>query len=378
MLLALANAGGVIGYVPLLTLLLPARIAELAGPDRIAWLAAATLAGAVAASLANLAFGWASDTAWSRRRWAATGLCLTLASYVFVHEAASPGTMVAAVVVYQVALNMLLAALAAWTADAVPDRRKGVLGGLLAAGQPIGALAGVVATAPVLSAAWMRLAAVCAMMLVAVVPVLLFHAPRRSAGHPLRKDVAAPRAAARTDFALLWTARLLVQVAGCTMFGFLVYYFATAAPPPAQADIARLAAIASVLAFPIALRLGIVSDRNGRHRPFLAASALMAGGGLAAMASTAAFPAQAAGFVLFACSSAVFLPLHASYSMQLLPSPAHRGRDLGILNLANTLPSVIAPGLTLWLVPEHGFALLLGLLAVAVLVAGGCILLVRS
>src|SRR3712207_238689 len=76
LLSALANAGGVVAYAPLLTLLLPAKIALLAGEARIEWLGAATLAGALAASVGNIAFGWASDVVGTRRQWASAGLCL--------------------------------------------------------------------------------------------------------------------------------------------------------------------------------------------------------------------------------------------------------------------------------------------------------------
>ena len=52
-LFALANAGGVVAYVPLLTLILPARISDLAGDARIEWLSAVAFFGAIGASSAG-------------------------------------------------------------------------------------------------------------------------------------------------------------------------------------------------------------------------------------------------------------------------------------------------------------------------------------
>src|SRR5687767_11986013 len=77
----MAAAGGSVAYVPFLTILLPMRVTAMAGSDDVAWLAYATFFGAIAASLSNIAFGWASD--WTRRRvpWIAAGLlssCLLL------------------------------------------------------------------------------------------------------------------------------------------------------------------------------------------------------------------------------------------------------------------------------------------------------------
>lgn len=372
----MANAGGVIAYLPFLVLLLPAKVTALVGPAAVEWLGLATLVGAIAASIGNVLFGWASDRIGTRRGWASAGLVLTLASYALLHAAASPSSLIAAIAAYQLALNMMLASLAAWAADTVPDRRKGVLGGLLGAGPMLGGLAGIVVTLPILAETWMRMAAIGALIFLCVAPLLIVPAPPYPDG-PADQPTSPRPARARADFAWLWCARLLVQVAGNVMFGFLFYYFLSLPAPPSPAGIARLSALAVGLGFPIALLIGARSDRLGRRRPFLVAAALAAAAGLALMAAAADLAISAAGYLLFGCASAVFLALHAGFTMQFLPSPAHRGRDLGILNLANTAPAVIAPLLAIWLVPGRGFGPLLALLTALMLLAAGCILVMR-
>jgi len=213
-------------------------------------------------------------------------------------------------------------------------------------------------------------------MLALIVPLLLsrFSNPP----DPLGLQTAAPRrTTARADFALLWLARLFIQVAGSVMFAFLIYYFQTLPDAPSDAGVARLSALTLLIAFPVALAFGRLSDRLGPRKPFLVVAAAAAAVGLGLMASQTALTSAAAGYALFGCGSAVFLALHSGYAMQLLPSPARRGRDLGVLNLANTLPSVIAPALAIWLVPGRGFGPLLAALTALTVLAGGCILLVR-
>lgn len=375
-LFALAYAGGMIAYVPLLTLLLPAKVALLAGEARVEWLGAAILAGAVAASLANVAFGWASDVVGTRRGWAAAGLGLTLASYVLLHAAATPGQVVAAILAYQVALNMLLSPLAAWAADRVPDRRKGLLGGLLAASPPIAALAGVAATLPALAAEWMQMGLVCALVALLVLPLLLSRAPLYPDPPATAGERAGP-AGGWGDFLLLWGARLLVQVAGNVLFGFLLYYFQSLPEPASQAGVARISALALIIAFPLALGAGRLSDRLGPRKPVLIGTILLAALGLGLMAIPADRHVATIGYVLFGTGSAAFLALHSSFAMQFLPSPERRGRDMGVLNLANTLPAILAPLLAIWLVPGRGFTLLLALLTALTLLAAACVMLVR-
>ena len=81
-LYALAVAGGSLAYIPFLTLLLPLQVTGFAKASSSAALpldvlAYASFAGAVAASLANILFGWASDVTRRRRPWIAAGLILS-------------------------------------------------------------------------------------------------------------------------------------------------------------------------------------------------------------------------------------------------------------------------------------------------------------
>jgi len=374
-LFALANAGGVVAYAPLLTLVFPARIWEIAGPSAIHWLGVSTFAGAIAASVGNVAFGWASDLFGTRRNWVFAGLALTLASYVTLFLAASLPAIVAAIVVYQLSLNMMLAPLTAWAADTVPDEQKGMLGGWLAAGAPIGAFAGVAATSPLLGREWMQFAIICALVATLVAPVLLLS--RAAVPRPVvpgRRDPVQ----LRLDFGLLWLARLIVQVAGAVLFSFLLFYFRSIPQPVSQSTVAIISATTLTLAFPTTILIGRLSDRWGPRKPFLIAAVIAAALGLLTMAAHETTPTAILGYAIFEWSIAIFLALHSAYAMQVLPSPSRRGRDMGILNLTNTFPSLIAPVLAVWLVPGHGFPALFVVLAVLMVVAMICLALIRT
>jgi MFS family permease len=379
LLYALAYAGGFVAYVPLLTILLPVKMAVAAGAARVEWLAAATLLGAIAASVANVGFGWASDLTRSRRPWIWAGLGLTIVTYGLLHLAQTPAAIVAGIVAWQCALNLMLSPLAALAADHVPDHQKGVLGGLLGAGAPIGAFATVLVTLPGVSGEGTQFALTCAMIAALLLPLLLIGRAR-----PVTIDQAPPpMGAARTlrhiDLGLMWFARLLVQIAGSVLFGFLLYYFQSLPGEAASpAMVARLGGATMVAAVPLALLLGRASDRIGARRPFLIGTALAMTAGLAGMAVIPALPIAIAAYALFGGGCSIFLALHSVYAMQMLPSADRRGRDLGLFNLTNTLPSILSPLLAIALVPGRGFGMLMATLAVLTTLAAMLIAMVRS
>ena len=176
-LYALAAAGGAVAYVPFLTILLPLRMNEIAEGREIQALAYTAFAGAIAASIANIIFGWVSDRTGLRRPWIAGGLVLSSILLVSMRLVETVPALVAMIVIWQCALNMMLAPLAAWAGDCVPDHQKGLLGGLLAISPALGAMSGAMVTLPGLAAQDTRLVLVAVLVALMVGPALLFARP---------------------------------------------------------------------------------------------------------------------------------------------------------------------------------------------------------
>ncbi|WP_296720610.1 MFS transporter [Erythrobacter sp.] len=364
-LFALAAAGGAVAYVPLLTVLLPQRIAELQGSEDVAVLAQVSFFGAVVASIANIAAGILSDRFAMRRPWIVAGLALSTVLLLAVGEARSASELVLLVMAWQVGLNLMLGPLMAWAGDCFPDSQKGVLGGALAVSPALGALAGSLVTygglVPVEGRLWLVAALVAALVLPAVV----------CGGGRTRANLMQPRVAVagddlpKVDHAVrrMWLARFLVQVAEGGMFAFLLFWLRSLAPGFPENAAANIFSVVLVCAVPLSLLLGRWSDRHGRPILPLAACALLCAAGMLVMAGAGTLALAVAGYVLFAIAAAIFLALHTGQTLRVLPAPQHRGRDLGFFNLTNTLPGMVMPWLTVMLVPGLGYSALFVLFA---------------
>jgi MFS family permease len=372
-LYALAVAGGAVAYIPFLTLLLPVRATSLSGETALNILAVAAFAGAIAASLANIAFGWASDRSGVRRPWILAGLVLSSCLLLCIPLATDSWTLVVIIVVWQCGLNMMLAPLAAWAGDTIPDAQKGLLGGLLALAPALGALSGALITVPGFQMWQDHEVSVVLLVFGMVGPVLIFgrpHAmPQLTTEMLTETDTPANPHASRRAMVRMWMARLLVQIAEASLFAFLLLWFRSLDPAFGQNDTATIFSLVLGLAVFCALAAGRWSDRVGRPIIPLIWGAAIAALGLLVMAFAPSLPIAIAGYVAFGLASSVFLALHSSQTLRVLPRPQTRGRDLGIFNLTNTVPSLIMPWLTLALVPAYGFDALFLLLACLAVIA---------
>jgi len=169
----------------------------------------------------------------------------------------------------------------------------------------------------------------------------------------------------------MWLARLLVQIAEAALFAYLYFWFRSIDPDMHDSEKAGLFSIALTLAVPIALLSGRWADRHDRPFRPLVVSAAVSGLGMVGMAMASLPDMAKASYLIFGIATTVFLSLHAGQTLRILPRSDRRGRDLGIFNLTNTVPSLIMPWLTISLVPGFGFdalfLLLAGLTAIAVL-----------
>ncbi len=363
-LFALAAAGGAVAYVPLLTVLLPQRIADLQGSEDVAALAQVTFLGAVVASVANIAVGWLSDWGFSRRGWILGGLIASNFWLLQFGEASSISEIILLAMLWQVSLNVMLAPLMAWAGDCFPDEQKGLLGGALALAPALGALAGSLVTYTGLVPPEARLMLVAALVTAMVLPALVLGAGR------VRPELIAPVAdgpdASRPRERVvvrMWAARLLVQVAEGGMFAFLLFWLRSLAPDYPENGAANIFSAVLVCAVPVSLVLGRWSDRHAQPLAPLVGTALTAAAGLLIMAAAGALATAIAGYVVFAIAASIFLSLHSGQTLRVLPAPQHRGRDLGLFNLTNTVPGMVMPWLTMLLVPSFGYSALFVLFA---------------
>ena len=370
-LYALAVAGGAVAYVPFLTILLPIRVTELVAEQNIDLLAYIAFAGAITASLANIAFGWLSDITSTRKPWIFIGLVLSGLTLASVGMASGPLELIGIIVAWQISLNMMLGPLAAWAGDVVPDEQKGFLGGLLAFAPALGAAAGALVTIPDLAGPDERLVLVAILVATMVLPVLVFGRPEPM---PHLMDATAharsgPHRFKRGAVSRMWLARLLVQIAEAALFAYLLIWLFSIDEGFTDADAARIFAIVLGLSVPLALAAGHWSDKQGRPILPLAIGAGVGAVGLVIMSLAQGMSGAIFGYVVFGLSTSVFLALHSSQTLRVLPQPARRGRDLGLFNLTNTVPSLIMPWIALSVVPVFGFDALFLVLALLALFA---------
>ncbi|MFM5894557.1 MAG: MFS transporter [Novosphingobium sp.] len=363
---ALAWAGGMVAYTPLLTVLLPVKVAALAGEQaRVDWLATIALVGAVAASLGGILFGYLSDITRNRRGWIAAGLVLSCGLLQAIGEAQSRTGLICAIALWQLALNMMLGPLAALAGDVVPDDHKGRLGGLMAFAPGLGALSGAVVTLPWLVDPQVRLMLIAAMVVALMLPVLWAKSPPPVSPPSARTIVAEWTDHKRPDSPVLrmWGARLAVQVSEAALFSFLYFWLVSLDRDFSDNQTARLLSAILLISAPLALWVGRWSDSSGRPITPLTVCALAAALGLLGMALAPNFASALFGYAIFGLASGIFLALHSAQTLRILPRPSRRGRDLGLFNLANTTPSLVMPWLAMAIVPLAGFRGLFGMLA---------------
>lgn len=377
-LYALAWAGGTVAYTPFITVLLPVKINDLIGTSQgIIWSSYITFFGAIAASIGAILFGYLSDITRNRPIWIGCGMALSGALLIATGFADTLVTLISIIIIWQFALNMMLAPLAAYAADNIPDSQKGLLGGLLAFAPGIGALSATIATHPGVAEGNSRLWLVLVFVIVLVSPILLW-SRNLKAQIPKNDNENGSAFKERRAIAIrMWFARFAIQIAEAALFSYLFFWLKTINSNVTDNQTAHIFTFAMVFSAPLALFAGRWADKSGKPIFLLAIFAAISSLCLICMALSSSYIFAIVSYGCFGVISSAFLALHTAQTLSVLPHPNRRGRDLGIFNLTNTLPSIILPVITLGLVPKFGFITLFVLLSVLSAIGSAVLLSVK-
>ena len=346
-----------VSFIPLFALLLPRKVELLAGTCSLTVLSWILLSGAITASIAHIGAGHLGDR-WlarfgSRRGLIAIGLCALAASFTGLTVATNIGALMAAIIAYQIALNITFAPLGALLSDYVPDHRTGAFAGWLNAALPVASILTAILAAQFPdhhpAAFWLTLAVIVG----GTLPLLVFWPKHR----PVLAAERAPQSAGavqvpKGDFAIVWFSRFFIQFGAAIMLGYLFTFLSNLEgqngfPATATAAMGTLSLVAAGVGVFAAVIAGHLSDLARRRIWPIAVGGLLTSIALAVLAWSEHWLVFAAAYGLFHLGIAAFLAVDSALVAQLVRGNRHRGTYLGILNLTNTFPGIVGPVLTL-------------------------------
>lgn len=329
---------------------IPRMIENAASPSAKAIdLGIVTGLGALAAVVANPLAGHLSD-----RRASAdnrTGMVLVgiVSGAVFLFLLGRQDSIAGITVFWvlsQAAVNAVYASLPASVVDQVPPDHWGSMWGLVGTAQALGLVVGFAIVGVILPGISAGITALVIVYAISLVPFIVTAARMpKTAGRSTTTDIGFIVELARhSGFRSVWLGRFLVILANTIALLYLYYYLQDVIhyrkPGEGQLILVTIATIATALAAVIAGRL---ADRSGRYRIFVVQAVVamaIAGFVLAAIGTWAiavvAAAALGAGYGVVASAG-------QALSAKVLPDIASAGRDLGIMNIANTVPQVIGP-----------------------------------
>jgi MFS family permease len=342
-------------YGPIQVLL--AQQAEVVNPaHKEVTLSLVTGVGAFVSVFLNPLWGAFSDRTVLRmgRRlpWVLGGLATGVVAMVMLSLADSVLMMVLGWSLAQAGLNAMLAAITATVPDQVPARQRGGVGGWLAVAQTLGIVAGSGAAAATgsIAAGYLTLAAVLVLFSLPYCldsrDLALDPADRQPfvLGRFVRSFWVSPRA--EPDFAWAWITRFLMNLGTALLLLYLLYYLKDAinlTDAEAEDGVFVLTVIFGVCTVVTAIIGGIWSDRLGKRKVFVIASGLVAATALALLAFVSTWTGAVIGTIVLGIGYGIYTAVDFAMITEVLPNAEDRAKDLGVINIANALPQVLAP-----------------------------------
>ena len=245
---------------------------------------------------------------------------------------------------------VLTAALTATISDQVPVNQRGLVSGWLSAPQAVGIILGLLLVTMLFTGQFLGYTVIAVLLVLLVIPFLfqpdaVLRADQRetmSARGILESLWISPKQ--YPDFGWTLLSRVLVNFGNAFGTTMLLYFLMFGLNDPnAEDDLIILTLIYMVFVILASLFLGALSDRLERRKAFVfAASALQ---GVAALLLAFIPDLTVANFAagLLGLGYGCFLSVDQALATQVLPDPAARGKDLGIMNIATAVPQAIAP-----------------------------------
>ncbi|MCX5384386.1 MFS transporter [Streptomyces sp. NBC_00083] len=354
LLLLVANASMLAVYMGVGSVLLPLQIADIDPAHKVAVLGLVGGVSAVFATAFNPIAGALSDRSGRRNPWILGGAFASLAGLAFLGNVRTALMVGIGWCLVQATMNVYQAAVTAIVPDRIPVARRGTASALVGLALPIGGSVGVLVASQLsdrITAGYLVFGA-----LVAAAAVLLASSFRDV---PRETPAPAPAAARRQGLAALLSAlshhdfrwafigRALMVLGYFSVIGYQLYILQDHIALPSGLEPAAAMAIltpVSMACMAISTVVGgLLSDRWNRRKVFVGASAALAG----LVTVIPVLSPTWTGMIVFSALNGLafgcFMAVDTAVVTLVLPSAEDAARDMGVLNIANAGPQIVAP-----------------------------------
>ncbi len=179
------------------------------------------------------------------------------------------------------------------------------------------------------------------------------------------------------DLGWAWLTRFLINLSNGLVLLYLLYYLRDRIGyhDPDQ-GVLVLTAVNGIALLATVVVGGVWSDRVGRRKPFVIWSGVLMALATAALSGWQTWTGTVVAAAVLGVGFGVFTSVDFALMTHVLPKALDRGKDLGVINVANALPQVAAPALAAPIVTYLGGYRVLYLVA-AVVGLAGALLVVR-
>jgi len=375
------------GLVPL-QLLLPQQLEAIAPASKVSDFAIVNAVSGLVTLLALPLCGALCDRSRSRfgrrRIWVGAGVLAFAAGLIATGEQTTVAGVAAAWAASMLGLSAATAGLTAVIADRVPVGQRGMISSAIYGPQALGVVAGIAVVSTFDLSPMGGYAVIAALLIICALPFVASHRDLPYATAPplhVRELVAAMGGSLRNrEFAWAFGGRLLVNLANSLGVCYTLYFLTDALKVPApESSLLATTVIYLFAGIAATMAAGVLSDRLGRRRIFVAVAALLQA---AAGFLLAAFPSLEVMLIASALMGGGFgayMAVDQALITQVLPDAESRAKDLGIMNIGSVVPPALAPLIaSLFITSGHGYPILFAVVGVTATVGALLVYRIRS
>ncbi|WP_393053277.1 MFS transporter [Streptomyces sp. LN549] len=389
--LSLATLAVFMAFMTPIQILLPLQLEDIDPHDKNDALSLVTGLGALVAVLANpLAGAWSDRTTsrFGRRRpWILGG---ALAGAVGLSVTATQHTVAGVAVGWclaQAGLNAMLAGVTTPIADRVPLTQRAQVSGWTGLMQSVGLVLGALITTLLITGVRSGYVTLAVLTVALALPFVLRHSepPLPRALRPAFDARAFARSLwvspqQHPDFGWAWLTRFLINLGNALGTLYLFYFLADAVHyGDPGTGVLILTVVYTLCAALTAVPAGVLSDRIGRRKVFVVLCSLVMAAAAVLLSLLHTWPSAVAAAAVLGAGYGIYLAVDQALVTQVLPEAADRAKDLGVINIANSGPQVLAPALASPIITHlGGYTGLYATAAMVILIGGLLVNRIRS